>query len=237
MYKVLIVDDEQLARKLLEGYVAKIPNLQLVAQCKNPLEAMSVMENEEIDLILLDIQMPELTGIEFIKTLHNKPEIILTTAYSEYALDSYELEVTDYLLKPFSFERFLKAVSKATDQIDLKRKGGEIIHEDDEQGYLSVKADHRIYKIRYKDIIYIEGLREYVTFNTHRQKVIALESLKRLEEKLPSKHFARIHKSFIVNTDEVDAIYGNMVEIGRKQLPIGKSYKEEVVKKIFPEHK
>lgn len=235
MYKTLIVDDEQLARKLLEGYVSKVPNLELVAQCKNPLEALKVMEEQDIDIILLDIQMPELTGTEFIKTLTDKPEIILTTAYSDYAIDAYELEVTDYLLKPFSFERFVKAINKATEQIDLKKKSGEIIHENDEEGYLSVKADHRIYKIRYKDIIYIEGLREYVTFNTHRQKVIALESLKRLEEKLPSKHFQRIHKSFIVNTDEVDAIYGNMVEIGRKQLPIGKSYKELVVKKIFPE--
>ena len=237
MYKTLIVDDEQLARKLLEGFVAKIPNLELVGMCKNPLEAMEIMEKEEIDILLLDIQMPELTGTEFIKTMTTRPEIILTTAYSEYALDSYELEVTDYLLKPFAFERFVKAINKAIEQIDLKSKSGEIIHENSTEGYLSVKADHRIYKIRFKDIIYIEGLREYVTFNTHRQKVIALESLKKLEEKLPSSSFARIHKSFIVNTDEVDAIYGNMVEIGRKQLPIGKSYKEAVVKKIFPEEK
>ena len=179
--------------------------------------------------------MPELTGTEFIKTMVEKPEIILTTAYSDYAVDGYELDICDYLLKPFSFERFLKAINKATEQIELKKASGEIIYPNEEEGYLSVKADHRIYKLRYKDIIYIEGLREYVTFNTHRQKVIALESLKKLEEKLPSKHFARIHKSYIVNTDEVDAIYGNLVEIGRKQLPIGKSYKEAVVKKIFPE--
>ncbi|MFC2123776.1 LytR/AlgR family response regulator transcription factor [Bacteroidota bacterium] len=230
--KCLVVDDEQLARKLLSEYIDKVPFLDLIGECKNPLEAVGYLETEEIDLLFLDIQMPEITGIEFLKTMKHKPVVILTTAYSEYALEGYELDVTDYLVKPFSLERFLSAANKARDLIELKRKAeaGKVSYEDD---YIMVHADHKIYRLKLNDIQYIEGLKEYISYFTANKRIIALESLKKLEEKLPSDKFLRIHKSYIVPIDKIKSVEGNQVEIGDKMIPIGRSYKDVVMKVLF----
>lgn len=233
-YTCLIVDDEQLARKLLEGFVDKVPGLVLKGMCKNPLEAMEILQNEHIDILLLDIQMPELTGVEFLKTLTDKPTTIFTTAYSEYAIEGYQLDVIDYLVKPFSLERFLQAINKAIGHIDLKRKA--TVSGDGKSGqkeFLLLHADHKIYKVRLEDIQYIEGLKEYVSYFTKEKRIIVLQSLKSIEESLPKDQFIRIHRSYIVPIDKIKTLDGNQVQIGDKLIPIGRSYKEEVLKKVF----
>ena len=228
--KVLIVDDEQLARELLANYCNKVPNLEVIAQCKNPLGALDVLQKESIDLILLDIQMPDLTGIEFLKTLEQKPMVIFTTAYPEYALQGYELDVIDYLLKPSPFERFVQAINKASKQ---NSNGASSPTIDKKADFLILKADHKIYRLKYSDILYIEGLKEYVSYYTADQRIIVLQSLKGLEESLPRDRFMRIHKSYIINREHVKAIDGNQVEILDRKIPIGKSYKDTVKTNIF----
>lgn len=235
-YSCLIVDDEQLARQLLEGFVAKIPGLELKGMCKNPLEAMEILQSESIDILLLDIQMPELTGVEFLKTLKTQPTTIFTTAYSEYALEGYQLDVIDYLVKPFSLDRFIQAINKAIAHIDLKRqasKQGNGTGQDKE--FLLLHADHKIYKVKLGDIQYIEGLKEYVSYYTGEKRIIVLQSLKSIEESLPADQFIRIHRSYIVPIEKIKSLEGNQVKIGDKLIPIGRSYKEEVMKRIFNE--
>ncbi|UZR95759.1 LytR/AlgR family response regulator transcription factor [Chondrinema litorale] len=236
--KCLVVDDEALAITLLEKYISQVDGLELLASTKDPVKAIEILEEETIDILFLDIQMPELTGIELLRVLPQKPVVILTTAYSEYAVEGYQLDVTDYLLKPFSLERFIQAVDKAKRVIDLSlqalKNAGEIsMHE--EKKYINVKADHKIYKIPFDDIKYIEGLKEYVSFYTNDQRIIALESLKKLEILLPSTQFMRVHKSYIIAVNKVRALEGNLLEIGDKKIPIGKTYRQEVIKKIFGE--
>jgi DNA-binding LytR/AlgR family response regulator len=235
-YTCLIVDDEQLARQLLKEFVSKIPNLELKGMCKNPLEAMDVLQSEHIDIMFLDIQMPELTGVEFIKTLQQKPAIIFTTAYSEYALEGYQLDVIDYLVKPFPLDRFIKATNKAIEYIDLKRSA-----EKNSQGkgmdsnYVLLHADHKIYKVNLNDIQYIEGLKEYVSYFTREKRIIVLQSLKSIEETLPSNKFIRVHRSYIVPIEKIKTLDGNQVQIGDKLIPIGRSYKDDVLKRVFGE--
>lgn len=234
----LIVDDEQLARKLLESYVAKIPYLVLKKSCKNALEASEYLQNGTIDLMFLDIQMPDLTGIEFLQTLNVKPLVIFTTAYKEFALDGYTLDVIDYMLKPISFERFIQGTNKALEQIKLIKTALQThnTQKTDEyykNGYIQLKSNHKIYKIKYHDIKYIEGLKEYVTFYMPDKKIVVLESLKKLEGTLPKNQFVRVHKSYIVNIEKIDSLYGSQLEIGDKYIPIGKMYLEKVKKELF----
>ena len=235
-YTCLIVDDEQLARRLLKDFVAKVPMLELKGMCKNPLEAMDILQTEHIDIMFLDIQMPELTGIEFIKSMSHKPAIIFTTAYSEYALEGYQLDVIDYLVKPFPLDRFIKAVNKATDYIDLQRNAGKKNDlESMDSNYILLHADHKIYKVNLDDILYIEGLKEYVSYFTKEKRIIVLQSLKSIEESLPSNKFIRVHRSYIVPINRIKTLDGNQVQIGEKLIPIGRSYKEEVLKRVFRE--
>ena len=222
----LVVDDEELARTLLENYISRLPHLHLVAKCANPLEAFKVLEEENIDILFLDIQMPELSGIDFLKTLQTQPKVIFTTAYSEYAIEGYQLDVVDYLLKPFSFERFVQAVNKAVNLINEKPK-------ETDKDFLLVKADHKVHKIKFEDIQYIQSMREYVAYFLPDGKILALNSLKKLEEELPSDQFIRIHKSYIIPIQKVTTLEGNMVHIGKEKLPIGYLYNEEVLKRIF----
>lgn len=233
--KCMIVDDEQLARTLLEEYIKKLPQLELAAVCKNPLEAMEVLQQEEVDLMFLDIQMPELTGVEFLKSMRVKPVVVFTTAYSEYALEGYQLDVIDYLVKPFPFERFVKAVDKASEFIRLKKLDEAERPAQVMDDYIVVHADHKIYKIKLIDIKYIEGLKEYVSYFTEGKRIIALESLKKLEEILPPDRFMRVHRSYIVPIDRIKIMEGNQLEIGGKMIPVGRSYREEVLKRIFGE--
>ncbi|MCH2233696.1 MAG: LytTR family DNA-binding domain-containing protein [Crocinitomicaceae bacterium] len=227
--KCIIADDEQLARNLIESYVAKIPFLELVASCKNGIEANKILMSEEIDLLITDIQMPELLGTDLVKALKNPPMVIFTTAYEEYALEGFELSAVDYLLKPFSFERFLTAVNKAK---DFK---GENVYKDlsVKKDFITIKADHKLYRVTFSEIRFIEGQREYVSFHTNEGRITALMSLKYLEENLPVDSFIRCHKSYIANKNKVVALEDNSLKIGDKLIPIGQSYKEKVIAEVF----
>ncbi len=215
--KCIIVDDEFLAISLLSRYVEKIPFLELVFTSENPISALEYLQNNEADLIFLDIQMPELSGINFMKIVGDKLKYILTTAYSEYALEGYEHNVIDYLLKPISFERFEKSVLKAKERFTL--------NEDQEKSYFFVKSSGQQYKILFQDILYIESIKDYVNIKTENQEYIVLETLKSLENQLPDS-FLRIHKSFILNTNHIKSIATKSVVLqSNQEIPIGESYK------------
>ncbi len=241
MINVIIVDDEPLAQDVLETYIEKMPKLNLLKKCSNALEANEALAQEDVDLMFLDIQMPQLTGIDFLKTLNKPPVVIFTTAYPNYALEGFELNALDYLLKPISLERFMKAANKAIDQIGLQRRdsgqGGDSGAEgEDEPDFIFVKADKKLVKVRYDDIIYIEGLKDYVIIRMPDDRVITLQTMKSLEKKLPQPTFRRIHRSYIVNIDKINAVVGNMVEVEEKgqakHLPIGKNYRDELLEII-----
>jgi len=233
---VLILDDEYHARKLLSEYVSKLPFLELTGTAANVFEAMDVLRKDKVDVMLSDIQMPEITGLEFTRSLKNPPSVIFTTAYSEYAVESYELDVVDYLLKPVAFPRFLQAINKVIerkgDHISSRLSGNQIqsLPEETKADNIVVKSGYRLYKINYSDLLYIEGQREYVTFHTTKQRVTTLYSLKDLEENLPSNQFIRIHKSYIVSIKDIELIDKNILHIASQKLPIGGSYKEDLMK-------
>lgn len=235
MINVIIVDDEPLALDVLETYIEKIPELHLVQRCNNALEANEALKNHDIDLMFLDIQMPQLTGTEFLKTLSKPPLVIFTTAYANYAVEGFELNAIDYLLKPISLERFMKAVNKAIEQYEMQKAGvaGPSGDAEDNPDFIFVKADKKLIKIKYSDIIYIEGLKDYVIIRQETGRVITLQTMKSLEAKLPANTFKRIHRSYIVNLDRIKAIMGNMVEVteknAAKHLPVGKNYREELL--------
>ncbi len=235
MINVIIVDDEPLAQDVLETYIEQFPDLNLVQKCNNAVEANAALKAHDVDLMLLDIQMPQLTGIDFLKSLKTPPKVIFTTAYPNYALEGFELNAIDYLLKPISLDRFIKAVNKATDQITLERKGEttSVSAQEEEKDFIFVKADKKLVKVKYDDIIYIEGLKDYVIIRMDEQRVITLQTMKSLEGKLPASRFKRIHRSYIIALDRINAVVGNMVEVlekgQEKHLPIGKNYREELL--------
>ncbi|MEZ4987432.1 MAG: LytTR family DNA-binding domain-containing protein [Saprospiraceae bacterium] len=234
MMQVIIVDDEPLAQDVLETFVEKMPALHLVAKCSNALEANEALKNHQVDLMFLDIQMPQITGVDFLKSLANPPMVIFTTAYSNYAVEGYELNAIDYLLKPISLDRFMKAVNKATEQFDLHQKAGQgsVPQPETSQDFIFVKADKKLVKVNFEDVIYIEGLKDYVIIRLTDSRVVTLQTMKSLEDKLPVGIFRRIHRSYIVNMNRIDAIMGNMVEVQEKgqvkHLPIGKNYRDEL---------
>lgn len=229
MIRTLLVDDEPLALDILESYVEKLPDLELVGRCENAIQANEIIRSGEVDLVFMDIQMPQMTGIELLKSLSNPPCVIFTTAYAEYAVEGFELNATDYLLKPIAFDRFLKAVNKAQESMS---KPSESKSED----FFFVKADKKLVKIHYNEILYIEGLKDYVIIKKEEGRVIALQTMKSLESKLPSDSFMRVHRSYIINVGKIKAVVGNSIEIveaGKpKSIPIGKNYKDDLLKII-----
>lgn len=232
MINTIIVDDEPLALDVLETYIEKIPDLNLVARCTNAFEANEALKKHEVDLMFLDIQMPQLTGIDFLKSLTDPPAVVFTTAYSNYAIEGFEVNAVDYLLKPISLERFMKAANKAIEQIELRRReNASHLEMNDADEFTFVKADKKFVKVKFSEVLYIEGLKDYVIIRNEKGRVITLQTMKSLEEKLPAKYFRRIHRSYIVNIDKVEAIMGNMVEVTEKgnpkHLPIGKNYRDD----------
>lgn len=232
----IIVEDEPLARSLMETYVRKVPYLQLVQSFSDPLKALDFLRENTVDILFSDIQMPEITGITLLKILQKKPLIILTTAYSEYAIEGYELDVLDYLLKPITFERFLKSVEKASLRLNtavqapvMKEKVvKEVIINQQEatQAFIFVKDGTKLVKIRLAEIMYIEGLKDYVTIYTTQQKVVALQTLKALEAQLPETQFVRIHNSYIVALEWIESVHREKVQIGKVFLPISDTYRK-----------
>ncbi len=235
MIKAIIVDDEPLALDVLETYIEQMPNVELVQKCENALEANEALKNHDVDLMFLDIQMPQITGVEFLKSLKNPPEVIFTTAYPEYAVEGFELDAVDYLLKPISLERFMKAVNKVSEKLgDTSGNNSGVVEM--EGDFIFVKADKKLIKVDFSDIIYIEGLKDYVIIRQEAGRVITLQTMKSLEAKLPVTIFKRIHRSYIVNINKINAVVGNMLEVtekgSTKHLPIGKNYREELLKII-----
>ncbi|MCO6460167.1 MAG: response regulator transcription factor [Saprospiraceae bacterium] len=232
MINVLIVDDEPLALDILETYIEQVPDLRLVDRCESAAQALKVLNNEKIDLMFLDIQMPDMTGIDFLKSLESPPAVVFCTAYPNFAVEGFELDVLDYLLKPVSMERFQKTISKARDEFGTKSEVRYEVKPIVNPDYIFVKADKKLMKINYDDIIYIEGLKDYVIIRTETTRIITLQTMKSLEEKLPLDKFIRIHRSFIVSIDKINAIVGNMVEVIEKNqsklLPIGKNYRDDL---------
>jgi two-component system, LytTR family, response regulator len=236
----VIVEDEPLARNLLTEYVRKVPSLNLIEACSSPIIALEVLRNNPIDVLFLDVQMPELTGISLLKVLQKRPLVILTTAYSEYALQGYELDVVDYLLKPITFERFLKAVDKVTLRLDSKKSPAIIAEKPPaavEQPFVFIKDGTKLVKVVFDDILYVEGLKDYVTIHLNNQKIVSLQRLKTLEEQLPPDKFIRVHNSFIVALRAIDVVHKNHVQIRNAQIPIGETYKKSFREFIEQNHK
>lgn len=229
MLRCIAIDDEPLALELLEDNISRLPFLKLVASFSDPVQAITKMQQEEIDLVFLDIQMPGLTGLQLIQSLPKKPMFILVTAYEKYALESYNLDVVDYLVKPVSLERFIKACNKAWELYQLRN------HETGQQqaDYFFINADYSLLKIVFADIVYIEGLKDYVKIhlNSSTKPVVARMSMKSLEDELPKAQFVRIHKSFIVSKKFITSVKKNSIFMGTAELPVGETYKD-VVKEI-----
>ncbi|WP_282035699.1 LytR/AlgR family response regulator transcription factor [Saccharicrinis aurantiacus] len=233
----LIIDDEPLAQDLLESYINKIPFINLVAKCSSALEALDLLRNHSIDLIFLDIHMPNISGIDFIKSIETRPLFIFTTAYSEYAIEAFDLNAVDYLVKPIPFDRFLKATNKVVDYHNIKNKTA--LSEQPapkpaiKPDYLFVKADYKEKKVNYKDILYIEGLKDYIKIHLkNKQPLVTHKSLKSMLETLEGMGFVRIHRSFIISIQHIKSITKNRVVINEDWIPIGDNYKEAFLRQI-----
>jgi DNA-binding LytR/AlgR family response regulator len=235
MLKCIAIDDENLALDLIEDNVKKLPFLEMVKKCTGALEAMEVLRHEQVDLIFLDIQMPDVSGIQFLRTLKYRPMVIITTAYEKYATEGYNLDVIDYLLKPYSFERFLKAVNKAREYQDLREKA--LLQENQKEtlvspNFLFVRADYKLVKVDLASVQYIEGLKDYVKIYVGDKPILTQMSMKAIEEKLPSREFVRVHRSFIVAFNKIDFIQKQMLTIGKKEIPISENYRDQLFKMI-----
>ncbi|MCW3113826.1 MAG: DNA-binding response regulator [Segetibacter sp.] len=229
MLRCIAIDDEDLALELLEDNISRVPYLELVAKSGNPIEAINIIQREKPDLVFLDIQMPGLTGLQVIQSLPNKPMFIFVTAYEKYALDGFNLNVVDYLVKPVAIDRFIQACNKALELHELKHKPAEFVKEPD-QPYFFINADYSHIKVAFADIIYVEGLKDYIRIHLqgNSKPIVVRLSMRSIEEQLPASRFLRIQKSYIVSKDFITAIRKNSVFIGAMELPIGDNYKEGV---------
>ncbi|WP_298540793.1 LytTR family DNA-binding domain-containing protein [uncultured Aquimarina sp.] len=235
--KCLIVDDEPLAREIIETYISRIDHLELIASCANALEAFNIIADKKIDLIFLDIQMPDLTGIDFLKDLSPSPKVIFTTAYSDYAVDAFNLEAIDYLLKPIEFSRFLKSVNKV---LKLSKATSTLLESssntEEEANYQDIfiylKVEKKMQKIFLKNILFIESLKNYIKIKTSDREIIAYKSISSIENVLPSARFLRVHRSFIIGIDHIDSFSTTEIELKGIKIPVGRNYKTSVKEKL-----
>ena len=230
MIKCIIVEDEVLAQNVIQSHLQKIQQLELVAICNNAMEAKELLNRQEVDLVFLDIQLPGMTGLHFLRTLQYPPLVVLTTAYAEYALESYEFNVIDYLLKPISFERFSKAINKITDGrlFTTVAKEKENIITD----HIFIKANNKFFRVNFSEILYIQGMKDYLKIYTTEYKLITHQTMSEMEKTLPPKQFIRVHKSYIVAAAHIKSIYGNSIEMEKSTIPIGMVYKDKVMELI-----
>jgi len=228
----VIVDDEPMARKVLEEYIEDISFLQLTGKAENPLKAAALLSSNKVDLMFLDINMPRMSGIEFLRTSPSLPMTILTTAYTEYAIEGFELDVVDYLVKPFSADRFLKACTKAKEYYELKHRPDVAINIP-APGYFFIKCDGKIEKLFYDEVMYIEAMQNYVVLHTEHKKMLVYLTIKAISEQLPASIFLKIHKSTIVNTTKIKSIEGNEINIGKAKLIISQNLHDTVIKGIL----
>lgn len=232
--RCILVDDEPLARGLIKGYLSKLENMEIVAECDNAMKAMEILRTTKVDLMFLDIQMPQVNGLEFLRSVRNPPAVIIISAYKEYALDGFDLDVIDYLLKPVTFERFLKSIDKFysvhvhPEKVELR--GNTAAGED---AFLYVKEGKKVVKLYINDIVFIEGLSEYVKINTPDKRIVSKLSLTNLMDELPPEQFLRVHKSYIVNVRHIHSFTANTIDLPeKKMIPIGRSYKNAVLKAL-----
>lgn len=227
--KTIIVEDEPLAREGLKSYIREIDFLDLVGTCENALEANDVLSSENPDLMFLDIQMPKITGLDFLKSIKKPPLVIFTTAYPNYALQGFELDVIDYLVKPYPFDRFLKAVNKAREMHQLKNRK---TLQENGKDHIFLKVDNVLKRINFEDILYIEGMENYIAIHTHEGRYITLMTMKSMEESLPSHEFLRVHKTYIISKPKVKGIVGNEIDMGMKKIPFSRSRRNEIIEAL-----
>lgn len=225
----IIIDDEPLARKGLKEYIADVDFLDFIGEFDNPLKAADLISRGEVQLLFLDIQMPKITGLDFFKTLPNAPPVIFTTAYPQYALEGFEVNALDYLVKPVSFERFFKAVLKAKEYYEVRDTNR---NEADTTEYFFIKADNKLVKIRCEDVLFVEALQNYVIIHTPSKKYMTYLTFRSVEEYLPANKFLKVHKSFIVAAAKIDSIEGNDIRIGQHHIPISRNHKDGVMDKL-----
>jgi DNA-binding LytR/AlgR family response regulator len=222
----IIVDDEPVARKILHEFVEQVPFMDMQGKFENAMKAEAFLKNNTVDMIFLDIEMPKVSGLQLLQKMHIESMVILTTAFPQYALEGYELDIIDYLLKPFALSRFLKAVQKAKDYHEMKTRTAGALP----SSYIFIKSDKRIEKIELHDMLYAESVGNYVSVYTDGKKIIAYLTMKSLESQLPADEFIKIHQSYLVNCSKIDAIEGNEIKIGGKSLPISRNYRDLVMK-------
>jgi DNA-binding LytR/AlgR family response regulator len=228
LIKCIIVEDETLAQQVIQSHLQKVDRFELVGICNNALEAETVLNKQEVDLIFLDIQLPGMSGLNFLRSLQNPPLVVLTTAYAEYALESYEFNVIDYLLKPISFERFSKTINKIVDGrlfTQVEKNSLPVDH-------IFIKSNSKFFKVNFSEIIYVEGMKDYLKVHTADYKLITHQTMNDMEKLLSSKQFIRVHKSYIVAVPYIRSIYGNSIEMEKVTIPIGSSYKDNVINLI-----
>lgn len=234
---VLLLDDEYLALNLLEGYLQQLMeqgrSLNLVGKVKHPLKALEILEKQDVDILFLDIQMPNLSGVNLLRSLPKKPVAVFTTAYDEYAVEAFGLDVVDYLVKPIAFERFLQAFNKAANAVQTRWKDAPQISAKPTPSFLSIVADGKLIKIPHADILFCEGAKEYVIVQTTQGRLMTLERMKRMEELLPAPDFVRVHKSYIVSSSKVKSLDGTMLNVGGQMIPVSRELRDDVVAKIF----
>jgi len=227
--RCIVIDDEPLAIEIIESYIEKIPYVELAGKFSNAIDALQYLKSNKVDLMLLDIQMPELTGIQLMKVLDNPPQVIFTTAFDNYAIKSYELDAVDYLLKPIEFDRFLKAIEKSWKRIERSQS---VEVNKVEQGvpkdtFIFIKTEHRVQRVEISEILYIEGMKNYLRVVTRTDKFMTLQNFKSICELLPVNQFIRVHKSFVVAVDKIDSIERSRIKIGKQLIPIGDTYKKD----------
>jgi two-component system LytT family response regulator len=231
--RCLIVDDEPPAREIMRHYASQVPALEIAGECENAIQAFAFLQQGTVDLIFLDIRMPQLNGNDFLKTLSNPPKVIFTTAYPEYALEGYELNAVDYLVKPVRFERFLKAIHKAFAATPLKSATGTVLTEEKKnEAFVYFRADRKMIKVLLDDILYIESMKDYIKIFTRQSVVITKQSISSVEAMLPEKEFVRVHRSYIVSIKKIKSFTSELIEIEKAEIPIGKLYRNEVLKVV-----
>lgn len=231
LIRCLVVDDEPPAREIIRRYIEQIPGLQFAGECGNALQAFALLQQQAIDLIFLDIRMPQLNGNDFLKTLKTPPKVIFTTAFAEYALEGYELDAVDYLLKPVQFERFLKAVNKAFQLQQTRPESAPDLNKSSES-FVYFRADRKMVKIMLRDILYIESMKDYIKVVTINGQIITKQSISSVEAMLPEREFVRVHRSYIVSLKHIRSFSSEIIEVERTELPIGKLYRNEVLKML-----
>jgi len=229
----IVIDDEPLARKGMKEYIEEVDFLHFSGEFDTPLKATELLSTGKVHLMFLDIQMPKITGLDFFKTLQHPPPVIFTTAYPQYALDGFDLNALDYLVKPISFERFLKAANKAKEYYELRLQNAKTESDTEARDYIFIKVDGRLVKIYFENILFVEALQNYIAVHTNEKKYISYLTLQALSEFLPSDRFIKTHKSYIVSANKVDSIEGNILQIGTHQIPVSRSLKDEVMERLL----